>query len=121
MNDYKLERDTLVRWRDVEVNAADLRAWVDTHLKAYWGFKAAARAFHISRSGCDVTVIGPYNGHSPTNIPVETSETVPGSPEKSTSLFDISQILAWLAKERTDIQEQMAWREQIPALIGLLA
>jgi hypothetical protein len=46
---------------------------------------------------------------------------VPGSPQKSTSLFDISQILAWLAKQRRDIQEQMAWRERIPGLMASLA
>ena len=36
------------------------------------------------------------------------------------SVFDLSQTLAWLAKERTDIQEQMDWREQIPALLASL-
>lgn len=120
MNDYQLERDTLIRWRDVEVSAKKLQSWVDTHLKASWGFKAAARAFHIARSGFDVDVIGPYKGHLPTTVPVEVSRSVPGSPDQSTSVFDISQILAWLAKERTDIQEQLARREQIPMLIGKL-
>lgn len=121
MTDYKLERDTLLRWRNVEVKAAGLRAWVDRDLKAAWGFKAAARAFHIAGSGRDVEVIGPYKGHSPTSVRVERGEAVPGSPEQSTSLFDLSQILAWLAKERSDIQEQMAWREQIPTLMASLA
>ena len=121
MTDYKLERDTLVRWRNVEVKAAALRDWVDHDLKDAWGFKAAARAFHIAASGCDVTVIGPYKGHSPTSVRVERAEAVPGSPEKSTNLFDISQVLAWLAKERRDIHDQMSWREQIPVLMASLA
>lgn len=43
-----------------------------------------------------------------------------GSPKQSTSLFDISQILAWLAKERNDIHQQMEWRAQIPALMASL-
>ena len=38
----------------------------------------------------------------------------PGVPAQSTNLFDLSQILAWLAKERRDVQEQLEWREQIP-------
>lgn len=121
MNDYKLEQGTLVRWRTLEVNAADLRGWVDNDLKAAWGFKAAARAFHIAGSGCDVEIIGPYKGHSPTSVCVKPAEAVPGSPGRSTSLFDISQILAWLAKDRRDIQEQMAWRERIPSLMASLA
>jgi hypothetical protein len=32
----------------------------------------------------------------------------------------LSQILAWLAKERRDIQEQLGWREQIPELMAPL-
>ena len=121
MNEYKLERETLIRWRDIDVNAADLRGWVNTHVRSGWGFKAATRAFHIATTGRDVTVVGPYRGHTPTTIAVETSTAVPGSPEESTNLFDLSQILAWLAKERRDIQEQMQWRERIPTLIGRLA
>jgi hypothetical protein len=50
MNDYKLERDGPIRWRNSEVNAAALRAWVNHDLKAAWGFKAAARAFTSPRS-----------------------------------------------------------------------
>lgn len=121
MDDYKLEQGTLVGWREVEVIAADLRSWVDHDLKAAWGFKAAALAFHIAGSGCDVEIIGPYKGHSPTSVRVEPAKAVPGSPQKSTSLFDVSQILAWLAKERSDIQEQMLWRERIPTLMASLA
>jgi hypothetical protein len=29
----------------------------------------------------------------------------------------VSQVLAWLAKERRDVQEQVDWREQIPGLL----
>ncbi|GAG99015.1 unnamed protein product, partial [marine sediment metagenome] len=34
--------------------------------------------------------------------------------------FDVSQILAWLAKERKDFQEQLNWRQQIPGLMKKL-
>ena len=121
INEYKLERDTLIGWRDANVKSDDLRIWVEKDLKACWGFKAASRAWHIARSGGDVKVLGPYKKHSPTTVPVEWIGPVPGSPEGSTSLFDVSQILAWLAKERRDIQEQMEWREQIPTLMTSLA
>ena len=121
IDEYQLERDLLIRWRDADVSEDDLRKWAGNDLKAQWGFKAASRAWHIARSGCDVKVLGPYKKHSPTTVPVEYASAVPGSPEESTSLFDVSQILAWLAKERNDIQQQMEWREQIPALMASLA
>lgn len=118
--DYKRERDTLIRWRSIHVNAASLKPWIERHLRACWGFKAAARAFHIATTGRDVTVVGPYRGYSPTTIATQASAAVPGAPKESTNLFDLSQVPAWLAKERADIQEQMKWREQIPALMAAL-
>ena len=42
---------------------------------------------------------------------------VPGTPKESRNLYEVSQILAWLAKERRDVQEQLEWREQIPELL----
>ena len=115
-NDLALER-----WRNIEVRHERLEVWVDTELKLHWGFKAAARAFHIARTGRDAEVAGPYARRSPTCIDVEPAAPVPRAPPESGTLFDISQALAWLAKERRDVQEQVAWREQIPALIASLA
>jgi hypothetical protein len=70
MADYDL------RWRNVEVKAAGLREWFHRDLRAAWGFKAAARAFHIAGSGRDVAVIGPYKGHSPTSVRVHHRNAV---------------------------------------------
>ena len=36
------------------------------------------------------------------------------------NVFDVSQVLAWLAKERRDLHEQLEWREQIPKLLAPL-
>ena len=32
-------------------------------------------------------------------------------------MFDMAQVLAWLAQERRDIQDQLRWRDQIPGLL----
>ncbi|MEO8682770.1 MAG: hypothetical protein ABI665_27220 [Vicinamibacterales bacterium] len=87
-------------------------------MRRAWGFKAATRALHIFRSGRDVAMAGAYKGRSPSTMPVEVADRVPGAPVTGSTLFDVSQTLAWLAKERTDVQEQTIWREQIPSLIG---
>jgi hypothetical protein len=42
---------------------------------------------------------------------------VAGCPQESRNLFDVSQVLAWLAKERRDVREQLESREEIPALL----
>ena len=51
---------------------------------------------------------------------VQSVRSVPGAPQQCRNLFDLSQILAWLAKERRDVQEQLEWREQIPDLMAPL-
>ena len=64
-----------------------------------------------------VDVRGPYKGHTPTSVPVRTGKPVPGAPPASRNLYDVSQVLAWLAKERRDLNEQLEWRQQIRSLL----
>ena len=40
-----------------------------------------------------------------------------GSPPLAESLFDVSQALAWIAKERSEIEERIQWRAEIPSLL----
>ncbi len=82
-----------------------------------WDFKAATRAFHIARTGYDAEIVGQYKDQTPSTIKTIPTRRVPGSPRESRSLFDLSQILAWLAKERRHVQEQLEWREQIPEIL----
>jgi hypothetical protein len=111
------EKRSFALWRQTEIADARLGSWVDGDLRKAWGFKAAARAFHISNTGADVTVVGPYKGYVPTTIRVERGPDVPGAAKKSRNLFDLSQVLAWLARDRVDVQEQLAWREQIAGIL----
>ena len=107
-------------WRRTPISFDQLEAWVDGPLRERWGFKAATRAFHIALRGTDVDLVGSYKHNTPTRIAVRETQRVPGVPETSLTLFDMSQILAWLAKERLDIQEQFEWRETIPELLASL-
>lgn len=106
----------------MEANAHTNRfvPWVDKTLQKCWGFKAAARTFHIARSGFDAEIVGEYRDNTPTTIHLHKKKRVPGAPYECQNLFDLSQVLAWLAQERRDVQEQLEWREQIPALLKLL-
>ena len=45
---------------------------------------------------------------------------VPGAPEQAGTLFDVAQALAWIAKERSEIEERIAWRAGIPGLLAEL-
>ena len=113
----KAEKENFSNWREHSVSPEAIVKWVEEDVRGQWGLKAATRAFHISRTGHDVEIVGQYKGQTPTTIETKQVRQVPGSPSKSKNLFDVSQILAWLAKGRRDIQEQLEWREQIPDIL----
>jgi hypothetical protein len=114
------EKKNFEGWRKKGVTLNQLAPWVEKEVRKAWGFKAAARTFHIASCGSDVEIVGQYKDNTPTSIAVRKTKHVPGAPAQCHNLFDVSQILAWLAKERRDVQEQLAWREQIPELMGPL-
>lgn len=121
LKEFEAEKKNFKYWRKSEITLDRLAPWVDKNLREVWGFKAAARTFHIARTGFDAEVVGQYKGSTPTCIAMqETTMRVPGAPEQCRNLFDLSQVLAWLAKERRDVQEQLQWRERIPDLMNPL-
>jgi len=75
------------------------------------------RAFHIAQTGCDAAIVGPYKRSSLTKTAVLKSAPVSGALKICGNLYYMSQILAWLAKDRRDLQEQIEWREQISELM----
>ncbi|MGD0745855.1 MAG: DUF932 domain-containing protein, partial [Verrucomicrobiota bacterium] len=117
LENTETERDNFRKWRERSIKPEKMAAWVEKDLKDKWGFKAATRFYHIARQGSDVEIVGKYEGASPTTILTRQTRYVPGCPLISENLFDVSQVLAWLAKERRDVQEQLEWREEIPALL----
>jgi hypothetical protein len=117
LKESETEKKNFELWRKATITLSRLTPWVDKNLREGWGFKAAARTFHIARCGSDAEVLGPYKSNTPSTIPMQETKRVPGAPKECRNLFDLSQILAWLAKERRDFQEQMDWREKIPDLM----
>jgi hypothetical protein len=120
LKEAETEKKNFESWRRAKITLDRLAPWIEKELRKGWGFKAATRTYHIARSGTDVEIIGQYKGNSPTSIGVQKTKRVPGAPQQCHNLFDLSQILAWLAKERRDVQEQLEWREQIPDLMAPL-
>lgn len=94
-----------------------LQTWVNRTLAKSWGVKAAVRAWHITRSGNDVSLADPFEPGEPTEKTVVRGAAVPGSILPGDTVFAVAQSLAWLAKERRDVQEQLFWKQQIPALV----
>ena len=117
LEESEAEKKNFQVWRDTAITLDRIADWVNSGLWKGWGFKAAARTFHIARTGVDAEIAGQYKDTTPTTIVLRKTKPVPGVPKQCGNLFDLSQILAWLARERRDIQEQMEWREKIPELM----
>ena len=117
---HETERANFVRWRRQRVSLAAVERWADTTLKSAWGAKAAVRAWHIVRTGRDAEVAGSYGRNRPSAVATTPGAFVPGAPARSDNLFDISQVLAWLARQRRDVAEQLAWRDDMPRLLAAL-
>lgn len=117
LKDSETEKKNFEKWRKTPITLNQLASWSEDALRKGWGFKAATRAYHIAQTGADVEITGQYKGSTPTTITVNRLSPVPGAPKESQNLFDVSQILAWLAKERRDLNEQQEWRETIPELL----
>lgn len=75
---------------------------------------------HIARSGHDAILPVPIRGMRASDLCLEQGEKVPGCYPPVTTAYDTCQILAWLARERRDFQEQLTWQSQIPGLMSSL-
>ena len=114
------ERETYAGWMQDTVKQEQLRLFVDGPLRERWGVKAAARTYHIARTGRDATIVPPFVRSPPSQRAVKNLARVPGSSEPAKNLFDISQILSWLARDRRDLQEQLNWTRDISELMEQL-
>lgn len=120
LKDAKEEVATLSGWQKNKVNIETLDGWVDGPLKKAWGFKAAARTWLICNRGFDGEPDDSYAKYCPSTMPMKETLRVPGAKERARSLFDVAQALAWIAKERNDIEERLEWRAAIPKLLDEL-
>jgi hypothetical protein len=107
-------------WQQKELALESIRQWVDGPLKDKWGVKLAARTFHIIRTGMDAKFAKPFEKGWPSEKTMEPTRKVPGTPQEVHNVFDVSQVLSWLAKERNDVQQQIELMRDIPNMMDSL-
>ncbi len=107
----------LAQWQATRISREALPAWVDGPLAKAWGPKAACRTFSICTSGWDVEVADVSSRSPASQKNVKRQVRVPGSPDVASTLFDVSQALAWVAKDRSVPEERLERLRQIPELL----
>lgn len=107
-------------WFQRRVSPQALGRWVDGPLRKRWGVHAAARAYHISRTGRDAELAVPFESGPPSGKTVNLLGRVPGAHAPAGNAYAVSQALSWLATRRKDPGERADWMAAIPRLIGEL-
>jgi hypothetical protein len=120
LRSVQTEKTLLVDWLKRLVDHGRLGRWVDGPLASAWGKKAAARVYHIVTTGNDAEFEYPFERAKPTQRRMTPGKPVPGAPVPGRTAFAVSQALAWLARERRDVQEQFERSRTIPELMQRL-
>lgn len=116
----KTERDNLENWTRKSVSIAAIQAWVDSVVADKWNTLAAARVWHICRSGHDVKFTPPFEKAPPTQRKVKVVAPVPGAPSTASTLYDVAQSLSWVAPRRSDLDESETHQRDIGRLLEQL-
>jgi hypothetical protein len=106
---------------NVRINHIELQAWIDGELKKKWGALAAARTYLICESGFDGVFLDPFDKQPPSQKTMKRTQQVPGAPARADNAYAVSQALAWIARQRLDVQEQTQYMKEIPHLMQSLA
>ena len=105
---------------EAKPSAVQIEHWIDKTVAKRWGVHAAARVYHIAKTGYDGEVRPFAKGVKPHEHKVQSANRVPGSFAPVRNAYDISQVLSWLASRRGTIEDQLDWMMDIPDLMRAL-
>jgi len=89
---------------------------LDEKVAKEWGPHAAARVWNIINEGFDGEVEQARN-LKPLQLPITSTNAVPGACAPVRNLFHVSQALSWIAGTRNTIPERLEHVKAIPRLM----
>jgi hypothetical protein len=101
----------------MKVSAGALRVWTDTIVAKKWGVLAAARTFHITRTGYDGCLAVVSETGAASRRTMLRTDQVPGSELPNDNMFRVGQVLAWVANSPTEWGARLERRQQVPELL----
>lgn len=111
---------TMKKWLSTPIGTLALTDWADNDLNGKWGQKAATRVLAIVMTGRDADLKGDLKNKRPSEVSIRSIAQVPGFSAPVGDAFGVSQALTWIAGQRTEIQEELEWRTEVPELMELL-
>jgi hypothetical protein len=114
------DRVRMKKWQVQRISIGNIETWANTKLSRDWGKKAAARVYHICDSGKDVEFDDPFASGEATAKSVRYVGRVPGCPERASTKYDVAQAMSFVATQRHNVDERLAWQTTIPDLLNRL-
>ena len=120
---------TILRLSDAKPSSGQIEKWLEKSVSNKWGVHAAARAYHIAKTGCDGKFIINTDKNkkkkkrvkfNELTLDPKTETSVPGAFAPVRNAYDISQVLGWLASQQATVQKQLNWMADIPTLMRSL-
>ena len=109
---------------EAKPNSGQIEKWLEKSVSKTWNIQAAARAYHIAKTGSDGKFSNMQQVKNPkfTDLVLKpkTETKVPGSFVPVRNAYDMSQVLSWLAGDQGTIQGQLKWMSDIPKLMSAL-
>ncbi|WP_292532502.1 DUF932 domain-containing protein [Methylocystis sp.] len=115
------DRARMEKWQGEKIVIDGIKTWADEKLSEKWGKKAAARVFHICDAGKDIEFEDPFAPGAATEKPFRFLGPVPGAPERAATKYDVAQALSFVATNRKNAEERVAWQADVPHLLQSLA
>jgi hypothetical protein len=110
------EKSLVATWLKTTVEPSSLIEWLDEKVAKEWGPHAAARVWNIINEGFDGEVEQARN-LKPLQLPITSTNAVPGACAPVRNLFHVSQALSWIAGTRNTIPERLEHVKAIPRLM----
>lgn len=139
LEQYDSQQQILRKWYDAKVAIMDLSGstpssgqiekWLERSVSKKWGIHAAARTYHIAKTGSDGKFVNSEKNTTQKKKKVKfndltldpkTEKPVPGAFAPVRNAYDISQVLSWLAGQQGTTQKQLKWMADIPKLMSAL-
>jgi len=121
LDEVLADRSRMKRWQSQKIHMDAVAAWANDKVSREWGKKAAARVFHVCDSGKDIEIDDPFAPGTATEKPIRYLNPVQGAPERASTKYDVAQAMSFVATNRKNAEERVAWQDAIPRLLNRLS
>ncbi len=124
INEMRAEADAYMTWYEIPLNPGTqiLEDWIDSTVNNKWGFRLAARSYHIIKTGMDgrvdkVDATSAEKRKAPHTIKVSSEQSVPGA-IPAENVYDVANALSWIASHRNSLQTRYNYMKAMPELLA---